>query len=76
MVDLQGDNLFQELGEFALCVLSLPQSSAKCEKQFCKTNLVKTKSCNRSQFVTSFDKSCISFAPSDILKDVFQSLRF
>lgn len=39
--------LFQELGNFALTVLSLPHSNAACERCFSKINLIKTKIRNR-----------------------------
>lgn len=44
---LEGKKDFKELGQFSLDILSLPHSSAACERIFSKINNVKTKSRNR-----------------------------
>lgn len=45
--DLAGKQLFKELGLFACSVMSLPHSSAACERIFSKINLIKTRVRNR-----------------------------
>lgn len=91
MADLQRNYLFKVLREFTRCVLSLPHSSANCERQFSKINLIKTKDRNRlitntlngilysSQHVMHLQNGRVSFEPTDKMlrskKDVTQSIQ-
>nr|CAH7755294.1 unnamed protein product [Callosobruchus chinensis] len=74
--NFEDNYLYKDLSEFALCVLSLPHSSASCERQFSKVNLIKTK--NRNKIITdtlngimhssqrvNLEKGCVSFKPTD-----------
>jgi hypothetical protein len=47
ITEFAGEPLFPDLSKFAMNVLSLPHSSASCERVFSKVNLIKTKSRNK-----------------------------
>lgn len=82
----EGNYLFKDLSEFALCVLSLPHSSASCERQFSKVNLIKTKIRNKiitdtlngtmhSSQRINLDNGCVSFKPTDEMIKSMTSLK-
>lgn len=70
-----GEKLFQNISEFVLNVLSLPQSNCVCERLFSKVNLIKTKLRNKlmtktinglintSECVKS--TTCVKFKPTN-----------
>lgn len=86
ITNFEGTYLFKELSQFALCVLSLPHSSASCERIFSKVNLIKTKGSNKIITETingimhsaqriNLDSGCISFKPTDEMLKSMTSLK-
>jgi hypothetical protein len=76
-----GEPLFPDLSKFAMNVLSLPHSSASCERVFSKVNLIKTKS--RNKLLTStlngillssqrmnLENGCVNFKPTNKMVQV------
>lgn len=75
ITNFEGNYLFADLSNFALSVLSLPHSSASCERCFSKVNLIKTKCRNKmitetlngimhSSQRVNLENGCVNFKPT------------
>lgn len=86
ITNFENNYLFSDLSEFALCVISLPHSSASCERVFSKVNLIKTKARNKiitktlngimhSSQRVNLDNGCVTFKPTDEMINSMTSLK-
>lgn len=80
ITDYAGEKIFSDLSNFALEVLSLPHSSASCERVFSKVNLIKTKIRNKLQTKSlnaillssqhiNLQNGCVDFKPPKEMLD-------
>lgn len=77
--EIEGEYKFKNVAKFVLQVISLPHSSAECERLFSKVNLIKTKIRNKLQTETLNglllssqrvkQTTCVKFQPTKTMID-------